>query len=85
MQEGRTHGWEPLSWTLHDQPQLVKDYFASINLDFIQYLSVSQKRKHRVNKNAPDSSLPRLDMTTTERNAMKRKKRFELSEKKAPV
>ena len=51
MEEGKTHGWEPLSWIYHDQPQLVQNYFASINQDFIQYLSNSQKKKHNLNRN----------------------------------
>jgi len=36
---GKNHAWEPVSWVFNDQPQLVRDYFESQDMDFMSYLS----------------------------------------------
>ena len=73
--EDKNHRWEAVSWVYSDQPQMVRDYFNNLGIDFKPYLSNNQRKKIMQEQ----SYLPRLEMTTEERNKFKRKKRFEKS------
>ncbi len=37
--EDKNHRWEAVSWVYNDQPQLVRDYFTNLEIDFRPFLS----------------------------------------------